>query len=116
LPRWDGTWSVVAFSAEADRDCCHLLRTRLRWLTFAPSPGLWIPPHPHLEEARTLAELGIDNKTLSASCRAARRGASLSMGPRVALARATALPALRPVQARLRAGWLAPSEAGDARG
>ena len=66
-PRWDGTWSMVAFSvAEADRDRRHLLRTRLRWLTFAPLyPGLWISPHQHLEEAaRVLEELGIDNVTL----------------------------------------------------
>jgi len=66
-PRWDGTWSMVAFSvAEADRDRRHLLRTRLRWLTFAPLyPGLWISPHQHLEEAaKVLEELGIDNVTL----------------------------------------------------
>ena len=66
-PPWDGTWSMVAFSvAEADRDRRHLLRTRLRWLTFAPLyPGLWISPHQHLEEAaRVLEELGIDNVTL----------------------------------------------------
>ena len=66
-PRWDGTWSMVAFSvAEADRDRRHLLRTRLRWLTFAPLyPGLWISPHQHLEEAaKALEELGIDNVTL----------------------------------------------------
>ncbi len=65
--RWDGTWSLVAFSvAEADRDRRHLLRTRLRWLGFGPLyPGLWISPHPHLEEAaKALGDLGIHNMTV----------------------------------------------------
>jgi phenylacetic acid degradation operon negative regulatory protein len=65
--RWDGTWSLVAFSvAEADRDRRHLVRTRLRWLGFGPLyPGLWISPHPHLEEAaRALGDLGIHNMTV----------------------------------------------------
>ena len=65
--RWDGTWSLVAFSvAEADRRRRHLLRTRLRWLGFGPLyPGLWISPHPHLEEAaKALGDLGIQNMTV----------------------------------------------------
>lgn len=118
-PRWDGTWSVVAFSvAEADRDRRHLLRTRLRWLTFAPLyPGLWISPHPHLEEAaNVLAELGIDNKTLFKGIVpswGSRRGSFLSAWDLESLGASYTrfLKGFRPVQARLRAGRLAPSEA-----
>jgi phenylacetic acid degradation operon negative regulatory protein len=44
---WDGFWTVVAFSLpEARRDARHLLRSRLRWLGFAPLyDGLWVSPH-----------------------------------------------------------------------
>jgi phenylacetic acid degradation operon negative regulatory protein len=64
---WSGAWAIVAFSvAEADRDLRHALRTRLRWLGFAPLyPGLWISPRRDLESvARVLEELGIDNAAL----------------------------------------------------
>lgn len=64
---WDGTWSMIAFSvAEAERDRRHVLRTRLRWLGFAPLyPGLWISPRRNLEAAaRALEELAIDSATL----------------------------------------------------
>jgi phenylacetic acid degradation operon negative regulatory protein len=118
-PRWDGNWSIVAFSvAEADRDRRHLLRTRLRWLTFAPLyPGLWISPHPHLERAaKELAELGIGNVTLF-------QGTVPSWGSQSAdLLAAWNLDALRdsyvrflrrfrPVRSRLRAGRLSESQA-----
>ena len=118
-PRWDGTWSVVAFSvAEADRDRRHLLRTRLRWLTFAPLyPGLWISPHQHLEEAaKVLEELGIDNVTLF-------KGIVPSWGSRPGdLLGAWNLESLResylgyikrfrPVRARLAAGRISAAEA-----
>ena len=64
---WDGTWSLVAFSIpEQERTLRHTLRTRLRWLTFGPLyDGLWISPHPRLEEAaRLLNELSIQTATL----------------------------------------------------
>lgn len=64
---WSGAWSVVAFSvAEADRDLRHALRTRLRWLRFAPLyPGLWVSPRRDLEPvARALDELGVESATL----------------------------------------------------
>lgn len=64
---WSGSWSVVAFSVgEADRDRRHALRTRLRWLGFAPLyPGLWISPRRDLEPvARALDELGVESATL----------------------------------------------------
>ena len=117
--RWDGTWSVVAFSvAEADRDRRHLLRTRLRWLSFAPLyAGLWISPHPHLEEAaKVLEELGIDNMTLFKGIVpswGSRRGDFLSAWDLDSLRRSYQrfLATFRPVWARLRGGRLGPSEA-----
>ena len=117
--RWDGTWSVVAFSvAEADRDRRHLLRTRLRWLTFAPLyAGLWISPHPHLEEAaKVLEELGIDNMTLFKGIVpswGSRRADFLSAWDLESLRRSYLkfLATFRPVQARLRGGRLGTSEA-----
>lgn len=64
---WDGNWSLVAFSIpEQERTLRHILRTRLRWLTFGPLyDGLWISPHPRLEAAAALLdELGIASATL----------------------------------------------------
>lgn len=64
---WDGSWSILAFSvAETDRDRRHVLRSRLRWLGFAPLyPGLWISPRRDLPAAaRILDELGVDHATL----------------------------------------------------
>jgi phenylacetic acid degradation operon negative regulatory protein len=117
--RWDGTWSVVAFSvAETDRARRHLLRTRLRWLGFAPLyPGLWISPHPHLEEAaKALGDLGIHHMTLF-------KGIVPTWGSKPAdLREAWSLDSLRasyvrylerfrPVRARLRAGRIGAREA-----
>jgi len=55
---WDGRWSLVAFSVpETNRSAREQLRTRLRWLGFAPLyDALWISPHPRHDQA--LAELG----------------------------------------------------------
>jgi phenylacetic acid degradation operon negative regulatory protein len=64
---WSGAWSIVAFSvAEADRDLRHVLRSRLRWLGFAPLyPGLWVSPRRDIEPvARALEELGVRSATL----------------------------------------------------
>lgn len=64
---WDGNWSLVAFSIpEEERTLRHVLRTRLRWLTFGPLyDGLWISPHPRLQAAAGLLdELGISSATL----------------------------------------------------
>jgi phenylacetic acid degradation operon negative regulatory protein len=117
--RWDGTWSVVAFSvAEADRDRRHLLRTRLRWLTFAPLyAGLWISPHPHLEEAaKVLEELGIDNMTLFKGIVpswGSRRADFLSAWDLESLRRSYLrfVSTFQPFQARLRGGLVGPAEA-----
>lgn len=44
---WDGRWTVVLFSVpDVDRDLRHRLRSRLRWLTFAPLyDAVWVSPH-----------------------------------------------------------------------
>jgi phenylacetic acid degradation operon negative regulatory protein len=117
--RWDGTWSLVAFSvAEADRHRRHLLRRRLRWLGFGPLyPGLWISPHPHLEEAaKALGDLGIHNMTMF-------KGIVPSWGPKPSDFREAwdldslrgsyvqYLERFRPVRARMRAGRLSAREA-----
>ena len=46
VEEWDGRWTVVAYSInEAQRSLRPLLRTRLRWLGFAPlQDGLWVSP------------------------------------------------------------------------
>jgi len=63
---WDGRWSVVAFSVpEANRQAREALRTRLRWLGYAPLyDALWVSPRPHHDEALAeLAELGVSATT-----------------------------------------------------
>ncbi|MGH2601312.1 MAG: PaaX family transcriptional regulator [Dehalococcoidia bacterium] len=64
---WDGQWTVVVFSvAERERAQRHVLRTRLRWLTFAPLyDAVWVSPHDEREAvAELLQELGIDHATI----------------------------------------------------
>jgi phenylacetic acid degradation operon negative regulatory protein len=55
---WDGSWSVVIFSVPEDqRDVRHVLRTRLRWLGFAPLyDGAWVSPRADTEAAKELLE------------------------------------------------------------
>ncbi len=60
--RWDGTWTLVAFSLPSDDgDLRRLLRARLRWLTFAPIfDATWVTPHDRVAQVRDqLDELGI---------------------------------------------------------
>jgi phenylacetic acid degradation operon negative regulatory protein len=116
---WDGRWSVVAFSvAETDRDRRHVLRSRLRWLGFAPLyAGVWVSPERDLERvARAIDELGIEDATLLRAEALPRRGQG--SGP----LRAWSLEDLRrryetfirrfsPHRGRLRAGRIAPREA-----
>jgi phenylacetic acid degradation operon negative regulatory protein len=67
---WDGSWVVVIFSVpEGQRDLRHLLRTRLRWLGFAPLyDRVWVSPRARVEEAATLLEeLGIETSTVFVS-------------------------------------------------
>jgi phenylacetic acid degradation operon negative regulatory protein len=63
---WDGRWSVVAFSVpESNRSVREALRTRLRWLGFAPLyDALWVSPHHrHAEALAELAELSVTSAT-----------------------------------------------------
>lgn len=63
---WDGRWSIVAFSVpEANRSVREALRTRLRWLGYAPLfDALWISPHPRSDLALAeLADLGVRTAT-----------------------------------------------------
>ncbi|NLE72888.1 MAG: PaaX family transcriptional regulator [Actinomycetales bacterium] len=63
---WDGRWSLVAFSVpEAKRSLREALRTRLRWLGFAPLfDALWISPHARHDLALAeLADLGVTTAT-----------------------------------------------------
>lgn len=60
--RWDGTWTLVAFSLPLDDgDLRRLLRARLRWLTFWPAfDATWVTPHDRADAVREqLRELEI---------------------------------------------------------
>ncbi len=67
---WDGTWVVVIFSVpEEQRDVRHVLRTRLRWLGFAPLyDGVWVSPQAGVDEAvELLDELAVATSTVLVS-------------------------------------------------
>jgi phenylacetic acid degradation operon negative regulatory protein len=55
---WDGSWTAVAFSVPEDqRQARPVLRTRLRWLGFAPLyDRFWITPHPPTGDLEVLLE------------------------------------------------------------
>ncbi|WP_345572362.1 PaaX family transcriptional regulator [Nonomuraea rosea] len=64
---WDGAWVVAAFSiSEEQRDLRHALRSRLRWLGFAPLyDGLWVSPTADAgDAAAVLAELEVPTSTI----------------------------------------------------
>ncbi|HMK12650.1 MAG TPA: PaaX family transcriptional regulator C-terminal domain-containing protein, partial [Acidimicrobiales bacterium] len=64
---WDGSWTVVIFSVpEEQRDVRHVLRTRLRWLGFAPLyDGAWVAPRADINETSDLLEeLGVASATV----------------------------------------------------
>jgi phenylacetic acid degradation operon negative regulatory protein len=64
---WDENWTLAGFSISEDqRDLRHALRTRLRWLGFAPLyDGLWVSPTAGVEAAvKALTELGVANATV----------------------------------------------------
>lgn len=74
--QWDGRWTVVAFSLPEDqRDVRHTVRSRLRWLGFAPLyDGMWVSPRPVAEPARRVfAELGVLSSTVLTTTVDARR-------------------------------------------
>jgi phenylacetic acid degradation operon negative regulatory protein len=55
---WSGSWTIVAFSVpEEQRQSRPVLRTRLRWLGYAPLyDGLWISPHPPTDDIATVLD------------------------------------------------------------
>ncbi|MEV1000692.1 PaaX family transcriptional regulator C-terminal domain-containing protein [Nonomuraea sp. NPDC050202] len=64
---WDGTWVLAAFSiSEEQRDLRHALRSRLRWLGFAPLyDGLWVSPRADADDAAAvLRELDVPTATI----------------------------------------------------
>lgn len=64
---WDGEWTVVAYSLPEDRrDVRHLLRSRLRWLGFAPIyDAVWISPHSDVAAVvGSLNEIGVSSATV----------------------------------------------------
>jgi phenylacetic acid degradation operon negative regulatory protein len=68
--QWRGEWTVVAYSLpEEQRDVRHLVRSRLRWLGFAPIyDAVWISPHTSVETVvANLAELGVTTATVFAA-------------------------------------------------
>lgn len=82
-PRWDGLWSVVAFSVpETRRAARHSARSRLKWLGFAPLyDGVWISPTDAAKEAmEQLRSVDIDDVTIMR----ARLDRSLPEGPQAA--------------------------------
>jgi phenylacetic acid degradation operon negative regulatory protein len=64
---WDGRWTVAAFSVPEERRALrHLLRTRLRWLGFAPLyDGMWVSPHDEVGRAlEVLRDLEVERATV----------------------------------------------------
>lgn len=64
---WDGRWTVAAFSVpEEQRALRHALRTRLRWLGFAPLyDGMWVSPHDGVDQAlEALRDLKVERATV----------------------------------------------------
>jgi phenylacetic acid degradation operon negative regulatory protein len=73
---WDGRWTVAAFSIpEEMRDVRHAVRSRLRWLGFAPLyDGMWVTPRPVAEAARRVfADLGVMSCTVLTTTADSRR-------------------------------------------
>jgi phenylacetic acid degradation operon negative regulatory protein len=67
---WDGSWIVVIFSVpEGHRNVRHVLRTRLRWLGFAPLyDGVWVSPRADAGEVVALLdELEVASSTVFTS-------------------------------------------------
>jgi len=64
---WDGRWTVAAFSVpEEQRALRHALRTRLRWLGFAPLyDGMWVSPQDAVAQAlEALRDLEVEHATV----------------------------------------------------
>ena len=64
---WDGRWTLVLLALnERERDQRYVIRSRLRWLGFAPLyDGTWVSPRPVAEQARQeLDSLGLQDLTI----------------------------------------------------
>ncbi|WP_392668683.1 PaaX family transcriptional regulator C-terminal domain-containing protein [Streptomyces sp. LN785] len=64
---WDGQWTLALFSLnERERDMRHAVRSKLRWLGFAPLyDGTWVSSRPVAAQARQeLDGLGIRDVTV----------------------------------------------------
>jgi phenylacetic acid degradation operon negative regulatory protein len=64
---WDRRWTVAAFSVPEERRALrHALRTRLRWLGFAPLyDGMWVSPHDAVGQAlEVLRDLEVERATV----------------------------------------------------
>lgn len=78
--RWDGTWTVVAFTVpESSREMRELLRSRLKWLGFAPLYGaVWVSAWDTADELEdSCRHLGVENYAIFRTPEAELRGRPL---------------------------------------
>lgn len=120
---WDGQWTYVAFSVpEHQRSIRHQLRARLRWLGFAPLyDGLWVSPRPLGSEVQAiLDEVAVASATVLVG---RELGTGVEYGHPIDAWNLQAvrgeyqafIARMEPIQARLLAGSVSPSEALHAR-
>lgn len=77
---WDGMWTVVAFSVpESSREMRELLRSRLKWLGFAPLYGaVWVSAWDTADELEdSCRHLGVENYAIFRTPEAGLRGRPL---------------------------------------
>lgn len=77
---WDRTWTVVAFTVpESSREVRELLRSRLRWLGFAPLYGaVWVSAWDTADELEhSCREYGVDNYAIFRTSEEQLRGRPL---------------------------------------
>ena len=116
---WDGRWTLVSYSIAQERRAQRaLLRTRLRWLGFAPmQDGLWVSPRPPgqlLHEA--LADLGVGSCAVFVAdpvpgSRPARSAVGMGSRRGACRVRGSSSTSSRPVSENLRSGRVSASEA-----
>ncbi len=114
---WDGEWTLVTFSIpESQRHLRHMLRTRLRWLGFAPLyNGIWVSPWDRADEvAQLLSELDIFSVSIfRAKLSTSSPDSPVSAWDLDALARAfdEFIEEFAPLLERVRAGEIGSAEA-----
>jgi phenylacetic acid degradation operon negative regulatory protein len=114
---WDGEWTLVTFSIpESQRHLRHMLRTRLRWLGFAPLyNGSWVSPWDRAGEvAQLLSELDIFSVSIfHAKLSTSSPDSPVSAWDLDALARAfdEFIEEFAPLLERVRAGEIGSAEA-----